>query len=64
MIFSRAFEDFGFDVRAMSAGYGLAESVVYVCDGGCSHETVSARRLECDLDRRVREVRLEGFKKV
>lgn len=49
MIFSRAFEDFGFDVCAMSAGYGLAESVVYVCDGGCSHETVSARRLECDL---------------
>ena len=49
MIFSRAFADFGFDVRAMSAGYGLAESVVYVCDGGRSHETVSARRLECDL---------------
>ena len=48
LAFSDTFSDFGFDVSAMSAGYGLAESVVYVCDGGRTYATVSARRLESD----------------
>ena len=48
LAFSDTFSDFGFDVSAMSAGYGLAESVVYVCDGGTTYVTVSARRLESD----------------
>lgn len=32
--FAAVFAPFGFTQSAMSIGYGLAESVVYVCDGG------------------------------
>ena len=45
-IFARAFEPYGFDPNALVAGYGLAECVVYACDGGSGFATVRKENLE------------------
>ena len=45
-IFARAFEPHGFRPSALVAGYGLAECVVYACDGGAGYATIRKESLE------------------
>lgn len=45
-IFARVFEPYGLDPRALVAGYGLAECVVYACDGGTGCASVRKENLE------------------
>ena len=48
MQFISTFAQFGLDRKAMTGGYGLAESCVYVCDGGHGVLRVERSAFECD----------------
>ena len=47
-MFQETFEPHGFNAKAMSPGYGLAEHTVYVCDGGGKVMSVDLESLETD----------------
>ena len=47
-MFQETFEPHGFNAKAMSPGYGLAEHTVYVCDGGGKVMSVDLESLERD----------------
>lgn len=57
-LFTEAFVPYGFQISSLVPGYGLAEHVVYVCDGGGTRLLVDKRALE--IAGVVREPRDDG----